>query len=87
MSTRCPYPGGWVSDLAVDPTNVNRVFATRSAFGGSKLYSSTTGGTTWAAVGGGLPDVPANSVAIDPLDLSRVLVATLRSSGQRCHWQ
>lgn len=70
------YPGGWVSDLAVDPTNVNRVFATRSAFGGSKLYRSTTGGTTWAAVGSGLPDVPANSVAIDPLNLSRVFVAT-----------
>lgn len=70
------YPGGWVSDLAIDPTNSNRVFATRSAFGAAKLYRSTTGGTTWAAVGSGLPDVPANSVAIDPLNLARIFVAT-----------
>ncbi len=70
------FPGGWVSDLAVDPTNRLRVFATRSAFGGSKLYRSTAGGGTWQAVGAGLPDVPANTVAIDPLNPLRVFVGT-----------
>lgn len=70
------YPGGWVSDLAVDPTNTNRVFATKSAFGGSKLFRSTSGGTNWAAVGSGLPDVPANTVAIDPANVQRIFVGT-----------
>ncbi|HVH33945.1 MAG TPA: PKD domain-containing protein [Tahibacter sp.] len=70
------YPGGIVSDVAMDPTNAQRVFITRSGFGASRLYRSTTGGTTWAAVGTGLPNVPANSVAIDPLNTNRVFVAT-----------
>lgn len=70
------FPGGWVSDVAVDPTNRLRVFATRSAFGGAKLYRSTTGGGTWVAAGAGLPDVPANAVAIDPKNTSRVFVGT-----------
>lgn len=70
------YPGGWVSDLAVDPGDTNRVFATKSAFGGSKLFRSTSGGTTWSAVGSGLPDVPANTVAIDPANVQRIFVGT-----------
>jgi hypothetical protein len=69
-------PSGWVSDLAVDPADSQRVFATRSVFGGNKLYGSTTGGTTWTALGSGLPDVPANTVAIDPLAPQRLFVGT-----------
>lgn len=68
------YPGGRVSDIAVDPTQPGRVFVTRSSFGGSKLYRSLTGGTSWTEVGEGLPDVPANSVAIDPASPFRVFV-------------
>ena len=70
------YPGGTVSDVAMSPGSRLRVFVTRADFGGSKLYRSTTGGTTWTAVGAGLPNVPANSVAIDPLDINRVFVGT-----------
>ncbi|QSQ28280.1 PKD domain-containing protein [Pyxidicoccus parkwayensis] len=70
------YPGGTVSDVAMTPGNPQRVFATRAVFGGNKLYRSTTGGTTWTAVGSGLPNVPANSVAIDPLATSRIFVGT-----------
>ncbi|MBL8296983.1 MAG: PKD domain-containing protein [Rhodanobacteraceae bacterium] len=70
------YPGGNVSDVAMDPVNAQRVFITRAGFGASRLYRSTTGGTTWAAVGTGLPNVPANSVAIDPLNTNRIFVGT-----------
>jgi PKD repeat protein len=70
------YPGGVVSDIAADRSNTNRVFVTRGAFGASRLYRSTSGGGTWSAVGAGLPNVPANAVAIDPLDPSRIFVGT-----------
>ncbi len=69
------FPADWVSGIAPDPTNPLRVFATRSAFGGSKIYRSTAGGGTWEPVGAGLPDVPANDVVVDPLDLDRIFVA------------
>ncbi|UXI68056.1 PKD domain-containing protein [Tahibacter amnicola] len=70
------YPGGRVSDVAIDPVNAQRVFITRAGFGASRLYRSTQGGTTWVAVGAGLPNVPANSVAIDPINTNRIFVAT-----------
>jgi photosystem II stability/assembly factor-like uncharacterized protein len=70
------YPGGYVSDVAVDPLDFDRVYVTRGAFNQSRLYRSTTGGTVWAAVGAGLPNVPANAVAVDPLDSRRVFVGT-----------
>ncbi len=70
------YPGGGVTDVAMDPTNAQRVFVTRTGFGGSRLYRSTTGGTNWTAAGVGLPNVPANSVAVDPLNTNRIFVAT-----------
>jgi hypothetical protein len=53
-----------------------RVYVTRGQFGASRLYRSTTGGGAWAAVGAGLPDAPANSVAVDPLDPNRVFVGS-----------
>ncbi|MBL0162206.1 MAG: PKD domain-containing protein [Xanthomonadales bacterium] len=70
------YPGGRVSDVALDRVDPQRVFITRAGFGAARLYRSTSGGTTWAAVGAGLPNVPANAVAIDPLNSLRIFVAT-----------
>ncbi|MDJ0842077.1 MAG: hypothetical protein QNK37_36585 [Acidobacteriota bacterium] len=65
-----------VSDIAPDPNNPLRVFITRGGFALGQLFRSTTGGTTWTQVGAGLPDVPANSVAIDPFDTNRIYVGT-----------
>lgn len=70
------YPGGSVSDIFVDPSDPNRVFVTRAGFGGNKLFRSTIGGTTWQAVGANIPDVPANAVALDPMNLERVFVGS-----------
>jgi hypothetical protein len=68
--------GSWVSDIAVDPLDPERVYAARGAFNLSHLYRSTTGGGNWVAVGTGLPNVPANAVAVDPSDARRVFVGT-----------
>ena len=69
------YPGGNVSDIAVDVHDETRVFVTRSVFAQPHLLGSA-GGADWMPLGDGLPDVPANSVAIDPLDGQRVFVGT-----------
>jgi len=70
------YPGNTVTDIAIDSANPMRVFVTRGGFGESRLYGSTTGGTSWTGLGVGLPEVPANSVAFDPHDNNRLLVGT-----------
>jgi len=70
------YPGDTVTDVAVDPQDPLAVLITRGQFNDSRLYRSDTGGTTWQAVGAGLPNVPANAVVVDPLDGHRVFVGT-----------
>ncbi|OJY97068.1 MAG: hypothetical protein BGP25_12235 [Lysobacterales bacterium 63-13] len=60
----------------MDRVDPQRVFITRAGFGAARLYRSTSGGTNWLAVGAGLPNVPANAVAIDPLNSLRIFVAT-----------
>ncbi|PIE03055.1 MAG: hypothetical protein CSA81_03890 [Acidobacteria bacterium] len=69
-------PGSLISDIAIDPTAPDTVYVTRAAFGGSKLYLTTDAGTSWQAVGNGLPNVPANSVCVDPRLPSRIFVGT-----------
>ncbi len=69
-------PSGRISDVAIDPTNGSRAFLTRASFSGATLYRTTSGGGTWAAVGAGLPNIPANTVVIDPRNLQRVFVGT-----------
>lgn len=69
------YPHGNVSDIAVDRDDETRVFVTRSAFAAPHLFRSN-GSADWDTIGDGLPGVPANSVAIDPLDGHRIFVGT-----------
>ena len=69
------YPGGNVSDIAIDSEDLTRVYITRSGFGDPHLLRSI-GGADWEVLGEGLPIVPSNSVAIDPLDNERIFVGT-----------
>jgi hypothetical protein len=59
-------PDRYYSDIAVDPTNDNRIAVTLSGFGSSHLYLSLNGGTSWTNIGAGLPDIPHNTVVFDP---------------------
>jgi hypothetical protein len=34
----------------------------------SHVFRSMNGGLTWEDIGGGLPDVPTNAIAVDPVD-------------------
>ncbi len=68
------FPLATVSDIAVAADGVH-VFATRSAFDAPQLLASASDGD-WVPLGAGLPALPANAVAIDPLDPGRVFVGT-----------
>lgn len=68
------FPGGTVSDLALDPNNDQRIFLTRGSFNEAQFYRSDNGGQNWTPLGNGLPNVPANTVAVDPIQAGRVFV-------------
>ncbi|CAM2005788.1 WD40/YVTN/BNR-like repeat-containing protein [Acanthopleuribacter pedis] len=68
------YPGGSVTDMALDPNDDQRIYLTRGGFNEAQFYRSDNGGTNWTPMGTGLPNVPANTVAVDPLQAGRVFV-------------
>ena len=90
-------PGTWVARAVIDPNDSNTAYITFSAFGlpaGQHVWKTTNfaaaGGTTWAASGTGIPDVPVNAFVVDPRD-SRVLYAgtdigVYRSNNSGASW-
>lgn len=61
---------GVVSWLTFDPADANIAYATYSTFGGTHVWRSTDGGTTWNGIDGagdtGIPDIPVHSLVVDP---------------------
>jgi photosystem II stability/assembly factor-like uncharacterized protein len=70
------FPTEVVSGLAVSPDDPNVAFAAFSFFGGNQLWKTTTGLGPWYSVDAALPDVPANSVAINPRNAAMVYAGT-----------
>lgn len=68
--------GARITDIAAQPGNPSTVYVTVSTFTGIKLYKSTTAGSSWSAMGAGLPGVTTNSVIVDTADPQRVFVGT-----------
>jgi hypothetical protein len=75
----------FVSQVAIDPTNKNVAYVAVGGYLGAgnearHLFKTTnlTSGSppTWTAVGTGLPDVPADSVVVDPAKPANVFVGT-----------
>jgi len=53
-------------DIAIDPFNNQTVYVALSGFGTAHIFKSTDAGATWIASSTGLPDVPTNTICIDP---------------------
>lgn len=66
-------PDRAVTDIAGDPTNPDRAFATLSGFNAAHVWEWNAG-VGWAARDSGIPNVPANSVLM--LTADDILVAT-----------
>jgi hypothetical protein len=65
----------YISCIAVDPSNPQRYWVTISQIGGGLVYRSDNAGSTWANCTAGLPNIPMNSVVVDPANFKRVWVA------------
>lgn len=67
----------YISCIAVDPSNPQRYWVTSSQVtgAGGRVFRSDNGGTSWVNCTAGLPNIPFNSVVVDPADFRRVWVA------------
>jgi len=59
-------PDRIVSDIAFHPFDSDIAFAAISGFGTAHVYKTTDGGESWTPATIGIPDIPANSLFIDP---------------------
>jgi hypothetical protein len=64
-----------MSDIHVDPSNANRLWATYTTPSGGRVFRSDDGGATWRDVSAGLPAIPINSVEVDPWNTNRAWIA------------
>ncbi|HEV8722921.1 MAG TPA: hypothetical protein VGW77_20085 [Candidatus Binatia bacterium] len=65
----------YISCIAVDPSNPQRFWVTISQVGGGLVYRSDNAGSSWVNRTAGLPNIPMNSVVVDPGNFKRLWVA------------
>jgi hypothetical protein len=70
-----PRANAWISDLYVQPTNLNRIWATSTTVGGNRCWRSDNGGTAWVNCTAGLPNLPISAVEVHPGNPNRVWVS------------
>jgi len=82
-STRWPFAKprpGYLSWLAFDPADANVAYATYATFGGTHVWKTADGGATWSGLdgtgAGALPDLPVNSIVIDPAHSTNLYIGT-----------
>ena len=60
-------PDRYLMEIAFHPNNDNIVYVVTSGFGSSHVFRSADQGNTWNDIdNGNLPDVPTNSIVVDP---------------------
>ena len=65
----------YISCIAVDPSNPQRFWVTISQISGPLVYRSDNAGSSWVNCTAALPNIPLNSVVVDPANFKRVWVA------------
>jgi uncharacterized protein (TIGR03437 family) len=71
--TKAPLPNRYVIDIALDANEPRRAVVTYSGFdvdtpeAPGHIFATDDQGATWHNLSGNLPDVPVNSVVLDPL--------------------
>lgn len=61
-------------DIAISPEDDRVAYAAFAGFNTEHVFKTTDGGDTWTSSGKGLPDVPTNSLLIDPLQPNHVYI-------------
>lgn len=68
-------PGVQATYIAIKSTDPNTAWVTFSGYtGGTKVYKTINGGTTWTNVSTNLPNLPANCIVYEPGSNDRVYV-------------
>jgi photosystem II stability/assembly factor-like uncharacterized protein len=67
-------PNRMCMDIAFHPTDPNTVYAVFAGFGSAHVWKTNNGGTNWTAIDNGLPDLPTNTILVDPLAANHLYI-------------
>lgn len=92
-----PLPARWIWDISAHPLNSNEVILVMAGFGTPHVWRGTPSGTSyaWANINGTspnvVPDVPVNSLVIDPANTTHFYIGTdigvFRTTNSGAAWQ
>ncbi|MDI6765961.1 MAG: T9SS type A sorting domain-containing protein [Bacteroidota bacterium] len=80
--TKSTLPNRYIKTIAVDPGNRDRVFVGYSGYNTNTpatpghIFRSSNRGTSWQDISGDLPDIPANTILINPLNTNHIIIGT-----------
>ncbi|HLG16667.1 MAG TPA: hypothetical protein VJH03_19520 [Blastocatellia bacterium] len=69
-------PRRFISRIVVDRSSPSTVYVALSGFHSGHVFKSETGGGDWQDISGNLPDVPANALAVNPINARNIFVGT-----------
>lgn len=69
-----PRTNASISDIFVQPTNIDRIWLTCSTVGNGRVFRTDNGGAHWDDCTTGLPQLPINAIAVDDANPSRAWV-------------
>ncbi len=67
-------PNRNAADIAFDPLDDQVAYAVFSGYNTNHVYTTSDGGQNWIPIDNGLPDVPTNTIVIDPLNPDNLYV-------------
>jgi hypothetical protein len=88
-----PLPARWIWDISALPGNPNTVIVVMAGYGTPHVWRGTMSGMAfiWTNISGALPDVPVNSLTIDPLNATYFYIGTdigvFRTTNSGASWQ
>ncbi len=80
--SKSPLPNRWVTCIAIDTSDYERVLVTFSGYNTNTpstpghVFLTTDRGTSWKDVSGDLPDIPVNSIVINPNNQNHWIAGT-----------
>jgi photosystem II stability/assembly factor-like uncharacterized protein len=73
-------PKRWVTRVTIHPDSANICYVTLSGYKvdstGAHIFRTANYGNTWTSISSNLPDAPINDVLVDPMNNSRLFIAT-----------
>lgn len=97
LISAAPLPARWIWDVSAVPGNPNTIVVVMAGYGTPHVWRGTMSGAvfTWANISGAspnaVPDVPVNSLVIDPMNATHYYVGTdigvFRTTNAGAAWQ